>query len=175
MEHPGSNDLADSSLIEMERHFQTAKLPTEILLMICQFSTKQDLKSIRLSCKCLCHLATGLLFDRVFISPFNMDLEAFREITQRPHLCRSVKTLIYSLERFKKQGMFKYLRSLETDLTEILRDVEKTFVFEHDDKWVEELLNHAQKRRRSKKRESLTHDKKWYWTRCVRYEELDAL
>ena len=87
-------------LFEDDWFFKITHLPSEVLLIIFGLSMKKDLKSIRLTNTAFQDLATGLLFDCALVSPFTKDLEVFKEVVQRPHLSRGVKTLIYGSELF---------------------------------------------------------------------------
>ena len=146
-------------------------LPSEVLLMIFRDLTKQDLKSVRLSCKTFCDLVTGLLFDRVFVSPYNKDLDVFAEISRRPHLCRSVKIVIYGVERFDMSvdNRRLYLSQLITELSEIfkLEELRGTITLPHHDPEVEKLFAYIRECRRSMGEVKKADHETWVSSRIV--------
>ena len=68
-------------------------LPSELIRKIYKFCDKKTLKSVRLTCKDWDHAVIPLLFDRVFISAREQDLEVFYNITGCEHLAANIKEL----------------------------------------------------------------------------------
>ena len=77
-----------------QQHSRIPLLPTEIKCALLAEVTKSDLKFIRLVSKDWCVLATPRLFDKVYISSGDLDLQVFQSITSNPDLCTGVRSLI---------------------------------------------------------------------------------
>ena len=69
-------------------------LPLEVKGIIAEFLCKSDLKTLRRVSKQWHVMATPLLFDRVYVSPWNKDIQIFSHITKHPVLSRSIKGMI---------------------------------------------------------------------------------
>ena len=70
-------------------------LPTELLLMMFKELHKKDLKSVRLVSAQWNDIATELLFDRIWISHRQKDIEVFNAWTANSKCSSFVKTLVY--------------------------------------------------------------------------------
>ena len=68
-------------------------LPLELIHRIYDSCDKHTLKSVRLTCRDWNHAIIPLLFDRVFISAREKDLEIFHNITTCEHLAANIKEL----------------------------------------------------------------------------------
>ncbi|KAF9766758.1 hypothetical protein IL306_000808 [Fusarium sp. DS 682] len=72
-------------------------LPREILADIFSllYLSKQDLKSLRLTCHEFARVTTPTLFYRIRISPLLQDFESFFGISKSPHLAAQVRVLVW--------------------------------------------------------------------------------
>jgi len=61
----------------------TILVPNEIVSGILRYSTKLDMKNARLVSKSWCESATKYLFDTIYISPREKDIEIFLNITRK--------------------------------------------------------------------------------------------
>ena len=75
-------------------------LPVELASTILELCEKSDLKVLRLVSRDWNAAATPFLFDRVWISPREVDLVVFRNITNDSNLSCHVRTLIYDATHF---------------------------------------------------------------------------
>lgn len=75
-------------------------LPNEILSMIMRRLRKSDLKAARLVCRLWSSLVIRFLFNRVYISPRELDLEVFKSITSSQRLSWAVRELVYDASHF---------------------------------------------------------------------------
>ena len=155
----GDIGVALNDPLEHDGSSRKVYLSFEVLLMIFGYSRKQDLKSIRLSCTDFSSLATGLLFDRVFITPYKKDLKIFTEIAKSPHLCRSVNTIIYGAERFHKEiDQASYLDLLMHQLIDRFRwESKDTFIFDNQDHEAKRFLNYLQQCGRADRKTNYVH------------------
>ena len=72
----------------------TPYLPLEVKGIVAKFLCKSNLKSLRYVSREWHAMATPLLFDQVYVSPRNKDIQIFSHITKHPVLSRSVKGMI---------------------------------------------------------------------------------
>lgn len=82
-------------------------LPNEIILDICGYLGKSDLKACRFISKSWSDSASVYLFSKIYISPRKEDIEVFNLITQHEQLSRCVRTLEYDGTRFSS-GISEY-------------------------------------------------------------------
>ena len=75
-------------------------LPNEILLDILRWLEKPDLKSVRQANKAWSICAADLLFEKIYVSPHEYNLDIFTEWCANPVLARCVKTLEYDAAYF---------------------------------------------------------------------------
>ncbi|MCJ1385386.1 hypothetical protein MMC17_008508 [Xylographa soralifera] len=103
------------------------QFPDEILLNVFQFLKKSAIKRARLVCRKWAFLPIRFLFDRVFISYHNRDLDVFTKITGHPVISASVTEIIFGVIRFDKiSGIHQYIRALLDQLEGlegVLRDL----------------------------------------------------
>ncbi|KAL6714850.1 hypothetical protein ACLMJK_007110 [Lecanora helva] len=76
-------------------------LPKEIRFLILDNLEKKDLKQVRLVSKNWNSVATIPLFDTVYISPHEKNMQVFEFITQHPVICHAVKRLVYDTNSFR--------------------------------------------------------------------------
>ena len=81
-------------------------LPHELKVAVLAQLDKRDLKNVRLVSKEWSALATDPLFDRVYISCREPDLEIFRNITRHPVISTGVRELVYDDSFFVKDLSF---------------------------------------------------------------------
>ncbi|KAL8851734.1 MAG: hypothetical protein Q9221_003344 [Calogaya cf. arnoldii] len=79
------------------------ELPNEIILMVINLLPRRTRKRMRLVCRTWGALGAEGLIDRVFISPFEVDMKIFDEISRHPIFSKSVKHLIYDSAQFAPQ------------------------------------------------------------------------
>ena len=72
----------------------TPYLPLEVKGIVAKFLCKSDLKNLRCVSKQWHAMATPLLFDQVYVSPRNKDIQIFSHITKHPVISRSIKKVI---------------------------------------------------------------------------------
>ena len=78
-------------------------LPPELKVAVLGLLFKSDLKTVRLVSKEWSALATGPLFDRVYISCRAKDMEVFRNVTRHKAISMGVRELVYDGSIFKKE------------------------------------------------------------------------
>lgn len=71
--------------------------PVEVKCFIAEYLDKSSLKSLHFVSKQWCTIAEPLLFDRIYISPRQKDLQVFELMTLHPNLGRAIKTLIFDV------------------------------------------------------------------------------
>lgn len=81
--------------------YQALILPQELLLAILECLEKKDLKQVRLVSKLWCPVATELLFDRIYFSAHEKDLDVFNKIGGHPLLRKAVRELVYDTTTFR--------------------------------------------------------------------------
>lgn len=86
--------------------------------MVLEFFEKYDLKRVRLVSKEWCSLATQFLFDKIYISPRQKDVEVFGRITTHPVLSHAVKELVYDTSHFMQElAIEDYYDGLDSEVT----------------------------------------------------------
>lgn len=100
-------------------------LPAEIKSLVAKFTPKSDLKNFRLASNEWNAHATPLLFDRIYISPYQKDLEVFTKITQSPVLASSTTELICDTSSIPGLSHKDYFYELRHEVKLITRWVEK--------------------------------------------------
>ena len=93
-------------------HTQTSYLPLEVKRIVLEEFAKSDLKLVRLVSKDWCFAAVPLLFDRIYISPRERDLDVFIEIIDHPVLSQGPKSLIWDASMFLRRDRKEYVRRL---------------------------------------------------------------
>ena len=78
-------------------------LPNELILDICGYLPKPDLKACRLVSKSWSASASVYLFSKIYISPREEDIEVFNLISQNGQLSRCVRTLEYDGTNFSNR------------------------------------------------------------------------
>ena len=80
----------------------TVYLPTELKAAVLAQLDKRDLKTVRLLSKEWNALATGPLFDRVYISCRAKDMEVFKNVTRHPVISTGIRELVYDGSLFAR-------------------------------------------------------------------------
>lgn len=90
------------------------ELPNEIILMVIDHLPRKCRKQMRLVCRTWGALGARGLIGRVFISPFEKDLDVFDAITRHPVFSRAIKHLLYDSAQFHSdiKTDADYLRAL---------------------------------------------------------------
>jgi len=76
-------------------------LPMEIRLLTLGYLEKKDLKQVRLVAKDWCEISTAPLFDTIYISPHERDVEVWKEMTGHPVISGVVRRLVYDTASFR--------------------------------------------------------------------------
>ncbi|MCJ1464998.1 hypothetical protein MMC07_003613 [Pseudocyphellaria aurata] len=103
-------------------------LPTDVLLIIFGVMEKSQLKTVRRVCKFFCRLTSPLLFDEIYISPHERNLDVFRKISNHPELCYYPRKLVYDVQEFNSNiGQQEYYASLCQQLYVSFHDWPESF------------------------------------------------
>ena len=78
--------------------------PIELQNAIFAGLEKSDLKNVRLVCHHWALLAVNFLFDKVYISAREKDLDVFRMASEHDTICKAVRTLVYDVTTFSPIG-----------------------------------------------------------------------
>ena len=105
---PESRALIEEATSKMRsglaaRNTMSPSLPNGILLAVTQFLEKSDLKSLRLVTMQSSFCAAVPLFDRVYISQAQEDLEIFKAISNRSIHSKSVREIIYDCSELSSE------------------------------------------------------------------------
>ena len=90
----------------------TPYLPLEVKGIVAKFLCKSDLKSLRCVSKQWHAMATPLLFDQVYVSPRNKDIQIFSHVTKHPVISRSIKAIICDVSTVPDISHENYFRGL---------------------------------------------------------------
>ncbi|KAI4194490.1 MAG: hypothetical protein LQ350_007741 [Teloschistes chrysophthalmus] len=112
---------SDHQCIDAEVKTKTSYLPPEIKQIVAEHSTKFVLKILRYVSREWKLVATPFLFDRVYISAYEMDFQVFNHITQTPSLANSVKEVICDLSAVGRINYDTYLIRLQAEIKTIAR------------------------------------------------------
>ncbi len=105
-------------------------LPPELKVAVLALLFKSDLKNVRLVSKEWSALATGPLFDRVYISCRAKDLEVFRDVTRHEVIRMGIREVVYDGSTFKKEiDLRDYFRKLRTQIRWIAWQLEPETLF----------------------------------------------
>ena len=87
-------------------------LPLELKRIVADFLRKSDLKNLRLVSRKWHAMTTPLLFDRVYVSPRNKDIQVFSHITKHPLLSRSIKQMVCDVSTVSEASHESYFQRL---------------------------------------------------------------
>ena len=76
------------------------ELPPELKLNVLRHLGRQDHKALRLVSKDWSVNTSGFLFNRLYWSPQDLDIEVFKSIVTRPELAQCVKEFIFDGSQF---------------------------------------------------------------------------
>ncbi|KAI4249457.1 MAG: hypothetical protein LQ352_005634 [Teloschistes flavicans] len=115
--------LSDHQCLDAEAKPEVPYLPPEIKQLIADYLTKSVLKNLRHVSRDWNLIATALLFDKVYISAYEMDFQIFTYIAQTPSLANSVKEVICDLSSGREVVMLyeSYLRIVREEIKFIAR------------------------------------------------------
>ena len=117
-----------------------SNLPNEMLSMILKLLEKDQLKSVRCTCKLFETMVSPLLFDKIYISPHQKNLDVFRQITEHSDLCRYPRELVYDIQKFKANiDPGEYYKELCNQIRYSFRNQSRSS-FHHADKDIEGLV-----------------------------------
>ena len=88
------------------------QLPRELRDEILKLLDKTDLKTVRLISKDWSVCTSHYLFDRIYWSPQDLDLEVFQNIASRPELATCVRELVYDGSQFVELSEEEYFKLL---------------------------------------------------------------
>lgn len=94
----------------------TPYLPTEVKGLVAECLLKSDLKSLRYVSKQWHAMATPMLFDQVYISPRDKDVQIFSNITKHPDLRRYIKNIVCDTSEISKLSHEDYFYDLCDEL-----------------------------------------------------------
>ena len=104
------SDIADSRLSPQQTG--SLYLPPELEGLVAKCLHKSELKKLRLVSQQWQVMATPLLFDRVYVSPRENDLQIFSNITKHPVLSRSIKAMICDISEVPEYSHEEYFHLL---------------------------------------------------------------
>jgi len=116
-------------------------LPAEIKSLLVKCTPKSDLKNLRLASKEWNAHATPLLFDRIYISPYQKDLEVFTKITQSPVLASLTTELICDTSSVPKLSHEDYFHELRHEVRSITRWPKKDSPFHSSNRRTNRFVN----------------------------------
>ena len=126
-------------------------LPLEIKGLVAKCLPKSDLKNLRYASKEWHAMATPLLFDKVYISLQDADLQVFASITKHPVLSGCIKDLIYDVSHFPELPIEEYFEMLCYDLQEIATSPSRKIPFKGPHRRLNKLVNALVRGKRSQK------------------------
>ena len=111
------SDLADIGLSPQQTHWQY--LPPELTGLVAKCLYKFELKNLRFVSKQWNAMATPLLFDMVYVSPRDKDLQAFSNIAKHPVLRRSIKEMICDISEIPELSHEDYFHNMCYELRDM--------------------------------------------------------
>lgn len=94
-------------------------LPAEVKSLVAECLQKSDLKSLRYVSKQWHAMATPLLFDKVYVSPRDKDIQIFSNITKHPVLRRYIKSVVCDTSEVPELSDEDYFYNLCDELRSI--------------------------------------------------------
>ena len=128
----------------------THYLPLEVKGLVGKCLEKSDLKSLRCVSKQWHAMATPPLFDRVYISPRDKDLQIYSHITKHPLLRRSVKKLVCDVSHVPRVSHEIYFDRLCEQWRLLTSDLSKKNPFTSPHPWLNEFINAIHQAKRSR-------------------------
>lgn len=144
--------LAPPTNIDIDVHppptpTSTVYLPTELKADVLARLEKRDLKSVRLVSREWNALATGPLFDRVYVSCRALDLEVFGNVARHPVIGGVVREVVFDGSVFQKDlGFPKYFAAVLREGRRIARRREFDPSFDSPDVQINEFVQDCKKK-----------------------------
>ena len=121
------SDITDSGLSVQQTG--SLCLPPELKGLVAKCLRKSELKNLRLVSQQWHVMATPLLFDRVYVSPREKDLQVFSNITKHPVLSRSIKAMICDISEFPEYSHEEYFHCLCIEQRAMAFELSKKYPF----------------------------------------------
>ena len=121
------SDIADKELSPQQTG--SLYLPPELKGLVARCLRKSELKKLRLVSRQWHVMATPLLFDRVYVSPREKDLQTFSNITKHPVLSRSIKAMICDISEIPEYSYEEYFHFLCYEKRAMAFDLSKKHPF----------------------------------------------
>ena len=119
----------------------TPYLPAEVKSLVAECLHKSDLKSLRYVSKQWHALATPLLFDKIYISPRDKDIQVFSNITQHPYLGSCIKEMICDMSWIPELTHEEYFYDLCDELKSMTYQLSRKFSFKSPHPRLNEFVN----------------------------------
>ena len=120
-------DIADSGLSPQQTG--SLYLPPELKGLVAKCLQKSELKKLRLVSQQWQEMATPLLFDRVYVSPREKDMQIFSNITKHPVLSRSIKAMVCDISEIPELSYEEYFHLLCYEKRAMTFDLSKKYPF----------------------------------------------
>ena len=118
-------------------------LALEIKTIIASYLEKADLKCLRSTSREWNASTTPFLFDKIYISPRDKDLQVFANITKDPHLAASIKQIIFDTTHVPELNHKGYFENLIGEIRTISRFLDTSIPFYDRSRRVSTLLTEA--------------------------------
>ena len=143
---PGVAEIAETT--PSSSKISIPYLPLEVKGIIAEFLCKSDLKTLRCVSKQWHVMATPLLFDRVYVSPRNKDIQIFSHITKHPVLSRSIKAMICDVSTVPNMSHEEHFQDLCTQWWLMTQHIGNKDAFNSDYPRLNKLVNAIIRQRR---------------------------
>ncbi|KAL9576223.1 MAG: hypothetical protein Q9212_007279 [Teloschistes hypoglaucus] len=131
---------SDHQCVDAEVKAAIPYLPPEIKQIVAEHLPKSVLKILRYVSREWNFIATPFLFDRVYISAYEMDFDIFNHITQTPSLANSVKEVICDLSQLVPIDYDTYLIMLQLEIKSIARP-DQSIAFHSSNRQLNRFVN----------------------------------
>ena len=121
-------------------------LPPEIKCLVAEHLAKADLKNLRCICKAWTSSATSLLFDTLYISPYDKDLEVFISIIHDPTLACSIKELVFDVSSVPELSYQDYFDELRREIRSFTGQPNERFPFYSSCRRLNQFVNDVTKK-----------------------------
>lgn len=125
-------------------------LPLEVKGLVAKCLEKSDLKSLRCVSKQWHAMATPLLFDKVYVSPRDKDLQIYSHMTKHPLLKHSVKELVCDVSHVPRVSHEIYFDRLCAQWRALTPDLSKKNPFTSPHPWLNGFINSINQAKRSR-------------------------
>ena len=119
----------------------TPCLPLELKGLVTKCLQKADLKTLRFVSAEWHAMATPLLFERVYISPWVKDIQIFSNVTKHPVLRRFVKEMVCDMSTVSQLSHEDYFADLCVELEELAFGLSEGHPFNSTHHRLNELIN----------------------------------